>query len=469
MNYDAILGLPSTKTFDDAGATFNAHRRRLLRVFPRGGCSITGLLSMIKSEPVTDPTFTCYPKHWKFPFTTLRGTNPCTSNAPSTGDANDGTATSGALTTTTVVYIKIATTFDMRVGTVIQLGNLTTSPQFRVTAVTRGVSSESLLGYVTANPIRAYTFAALAAATNVMIVGHSAGEGASGTGFTQAGYRLPCTVVNQTQIFRHHADFTGTALQQETKFDSEPYYKDRMRDLCLEHMVALESQVIFGQRSNTVRASQDSGQGSLIHRTFGGIIEHLRLWDAGSTGLTIDGATYAPYSHKAISSSDSDFGKRIIDNSTGQFTYDNWTDWMERSFRFTVSPKNGDRIALCGGGALNAMNMMLRKGSNFNVSYGDDAYGFKFNTLQTQYGSLHFTDHPLMSDASSPLRNSILIIDPMAFRLRPMINRDTRIRSNIQNPGDDFRRDEYHSEIGLEVLGVESCMLINNLQSFIVT
>lgn len=469
MNYDAILGLPTTKTFDDLGATFNSHRRRLLRTYPRGGCSITGLLSMIKSEEVNDPTFTNYPKLWKFPDTLLRGTNPITSNAPSTGDANDGTAASGALTTASVVYIKVDSTSDMVVGSVLQIGTLTTSPQYRVSAITRGVTTPSTNGYVTANPLRAYTFGALAAATIVPVIGQSSGEGASGAGFTSSAYRLPGVVINNTQIFRHQAEFTGTALQQGTKYDSQPYYKDRMRDLCLEHAVNIERSVIYGQRSNVVRQLQDSTQGTSIHRTFGGIIEHLRLWDAGSTGLTVDGSTYAPYAHKPISTLDSDFNKRIIANSTGEFTYDNWTDWMERCFRFTVGPKNGDRMAFMGGGAMNSLVQMFRKSAYFEVSYGDEAYGFKFNTLKTQYGSLHFTDHPLFSDASSQLRNSCLIIDPQAFRLRPMTGRDTRIRDNIQNRGDDFRRDEYHSELGLEVLGVESCMLINNLQSFIVT
>jgi hypothetical protein len=471
MNYDAILGLPNTKTFDDAGATFNIHRRRMLKVFPRGGCTLTGLLSMLKSEPVTDPTFTNYPLHWKFKRTTTRGTAPLTTTAPSTGDVNDGTGVGTAtVAIATTYYLKVASTFDHVVGSIVQLGTAVGAPQFRVKAITRGVATAALLGYLTLAPIRAFshTLAGYPTGLTLELRGHSAGEGASGSGWTNAGQRLPCTVVNNTQIFRHSKTFTGTALKQGTKYDETSSYKEQMQELSLTHNLAIESQLYWGQRSVRETTSQDSNQSdNLVYRTFGGIEEHLRLWDAGTTGLEVNGATYAPYSHKGETTSDSDFDKRMIANTAGTFAYSDFNDWMERGFRFSSSPKNGDRMAFLGGGAMNAFNDMLRKTGNLNLSIGDEAYGFKFNTLHTQWGSLHFTDHPLFSENGSPDRYSMLILDPHALRLRPMVDRDTRIRASIQNPGDDFRRDEFHSELGLEVLGVESMLWVKNLQQFI--
>lgn len=464
---DTILGLPTTKKIDDAGLVFNSYRRRLLRVFPSGGCAITGLVSMLKSEETTDPIFHTYTKYWTFPETTTRGTNPLTKTAPSTGDADDGTVATSTETNSTagVVYLKVATTKFYRPGIIIQVG--TSGNQFRITAVTKGVADDSEKGYVTMNPVRPVTYSGshYTSGTKAMVISSAFGEGASGTGMTPLGYFKPISWQNQTQIFRTPVTFSGSVLQQGTKFDDTGIYQDRMKDMLLEHALQIETAFLFGKRATTTRASFDSSQEDLTVRTTGGIIEQLTLWDAGSTGITIDGNTYAPYSHKAAQTNDSDDEKRIIANTAGTFTVDSFNTWMERLYRKS-SNKTKDRIAFCGSGAIKAMHTMLRKSGDYEVKYGDEAYGLSFNTIMTPFGKLHFTEHPLFTQMSE-YTNAFLCIDPNAHRIRPLTSRDTKLLKNRQPNDADYRKDEYLTEIGFEHLGIETSLLVKNLTTFV--
>jgi hypothetical protein len=254
-------------------------------------------------------------------------------------------------------------------------------------------------------------------------------------------------------------------LQQGTKFDATGIYQDRCKDQLLEHALQIETAWLFGKRSTTTRASFDSSQEDLTVRTTGGIIEQLQLWDAGSTGITIDGATYAPYTHKVAQTSDSDDEKRIIENTAGTFTIDSFNTWMERLYRKSTN-KTKDRMAFCGSGAIMALHTMLRKSGNVEYKMGDEAYGLGFTTLLTPFGKLHFTEHPLLT-AMSGYRNAFLAMDPNAHRIRPLTGRDTKLLKNRQPNDADYRKDEYLSEIGFEHLGIETALLVKNLTTFV--
>ena len=61
----------------------------------------------------------------------------------------------------------------------------------------------------------------------------------------------------------------------------------------------------------------------------------------------------------------------------------------------------------------------------------------------------------------------LLFLDPSLWKLRPLKDRDTKLLKNRQNPGDDFRKDEFLSELGLEAHLVEGNMLVKNVSSYI--
>jgi len=464
---ESILGLPSSAKFATEGDRFYNHRRKILHYYPNGSSPLTGLLSMMPEEGVNDSIFYWYEKRFASPKTTLRGTAAWTSTAPSTGDADDGTtAGTGAKAITTDFYIKVATTSDFVPGQIVQLDS--NGVQFYVLAVTRGVSSEVLLGYIKVRLIRAYTIGAtseFASGVVIRVVGSAYGEGASGVGLASKPFKRPYVIQNTTQIFRDRMEFPGSVLQMGLKYDDSGPYQEKARDTIIDHMTSIERAILFGQRSTTTRASFDSSQENLTVRTMSGIVEFLQLWDAGSSGLAIDGATYAPYSFKGPSTVDTDDQKRVIANADGLVTVDRFNIWAERIGRFSHN-RTKEKLCLMGSGAMSAFVKMFRKNSSFQVKYGEKSYGLTLVTLTTPYGDYHLMTHPLFNE-DAVMRNWCLMLDIWSLKYRYLNNRDTRLLKNRQNPGDDFRRDEYLTEAGIEFWQPESNMLIKNITDYV--
>lgn len=464
-----ILGLPSSAKFAAEGDRFYNHRRKILHLYPRGNCPLTGILSQTPEEPTNDSIMFWYEKRYRSPQSTMRGTARVTTDAPSTGDADDGSnVTNGAKNTTTDFYIKVASTVDFAPGHILIVPTQE-DIQFYVTAVTRGVTAPALLGYLKVRLVRAVTFGTIAtifaSGTAVKVVGSAFGEGASGTGKAPTAYKRPYQIQNTTQIFSDIFKFPGSVLQMAAKWDKTGFYNEKKRDTLVDHMTSIERALIWGRRSTQDRASFDTTQEDLSVRTFSGIIEFLELWDAGSTGLQVDGQTYAPYGFKTASTLDTDDQKRIITNATGNITVDKWNDWAERVGRYHTN-KSNEKLVLCGSGAIKALVKMFRMNTSFEVSYNDSAYGLEFHTLKTPFGKFHFITHPLFNE--DPIyRFWALILDIHSLHTRPLRNRDTRLLKNRQNNGDDFRKDEYLTEIGFEFWAPEQHMLIKNVVNYV--
>ncbi|NJO48311.1 MAG: hypothetical protein HC840_01185 [Leptolyngbyaceae cyanobacterium RM2_2_4] len=335
-------------------------------------------------------------------------------------------------------------------------------------SVVRGFADPAVNGFVKVQAQRGYTVAGTedVAGKQIVVVGSAHGEGALGSGLKPTGVRMPIALTNQTQISRTFFTFPGTVLQQGLEFDKTGPYAEKAYDTAIDHMVEIEMNVLFGKRSTTVRdeldASSDEDQ---TVRTMSGIIEFLELWDAGSTGILVDGVTYAPFAKLgAAATLDTDDRKRIITNAGGVVTVDLWNQWAERVGRYHTN-RTSEKLVLCGSGALNAMHKMFRRETCFNVSPNQKAYGLDFTTLNTPYGLYHFTMHPLLNE-NSLWRNWAFILDIHSMRLRPLRNRDTKLLKNRHNPGDDRRKDEFLTEYMLELHFAENNMLIKNLYDY---
>jgi hypothetical protein len=463
---DTILGLPSSKKFADESDRFYNHRRQILKSYPNGKATLTGILSMLPEEEVNDSIYTWYEKRYSSPKTTTRGTNPMTTDAPSTGDADDGTViVAGAKGITTDFYLKVASTVDLKTGHVLRLDSC--GDIYYVLAVTRGVATASLLGYVKVRLVRAETVAVadFASGTVVRVIGSAYGEGASGTGKSETGFKRPYAIQNTTQIFEDHMTFPGSVLQMGLKYDKTGPYRERAHDLVTEHMTSIERALLFGKRATVSRASFDTAQEDLSVRHFSGILEFLELWDAGSTGLSIDGATYAPYSFKGASTSDTDDQKRIITNAAGTVSVKKFNQWAEKVGRYHTN-KTDEKLVLCGSGALIAMVDLFRMNTQFKVEEGNKVYGLTVTTIVTPFGRFNLVTHPLFTEDTT-MTYWMLFLDVWNLKYRYLANRDTRLLKNQQNNGDDFRKDTFRTECGLEFWMPESHMLVKNVQNYI--
>ena len=464
---DSILGLPSSAKFAAEGDRFYNHRRKILHSYPNGSSPLTGLLSMIPEEKTNDSLFFWYEKKYVSPVALLRGTAPGTKTAPSTGDADDGTvADAGATAITASIWFKVNTTKDFKVGHIVRVS--TDGFLYRVIEVTRGVSDAALLGHIKCNLLRAGTLGTIAtifaADTRLEIIGSAYGEGQSGTGLGSTAYKRPFAIQNTTQIFRDQFDFPGSVLAMGAKWDETGVYKEKAKDTVVEHMTSIERSLIWGRRSTSTKASFDSNQETLTVRTMSGVLEFMELYDAGATGLTVDGATYAPYAYKAAATLDTDDNKRIIANAGGTINYKTFMQYAERAGRYHTN-KTNEKLVLCGSGALIALVEMFRANASFQVKYGEKAYGLELHTLTTPFGTFHFATHPLFNEHPT-MRYWMLMLDIWSLRYRPLGDRDTRLLKNRQNNGDDFRRDEYLTEFGLEFWSPENNLLIKNVTGY---
>ncbi len=339
---------------------------------------------------------------------------------------------------------------------------------FWVNLVVPGVATPSLLGYVRARLVRAATFGTIAtifaSGTVIRVVGTAYGEGQSGVGVGQTGFKRPYPIMNTTQIFYDQMTFPGSVLKMGLKYDKTGPYRERAKDLVVDHMTGLERALIWGRRATITRASFDPNQEDLTVRHMSGIIEFLELWNAGSTGLTVDGATYAPYAFKGSTTSDTDDQCRVIANASGVITVNKWNVWAERTGRYHTN-KSKDKLVLCGAGAILAMSEMFRLNTQMKVEVGDNAMGLDFMTLYTPFGKFHFVTHPLFNE-STAYQYWALILDIHSLRFRPLLDRDTRLLKNQQNNGDDFRKDAYRTEGSLELWAPEQHMLIKNVRTY---
>jgi len=465
---DSILGLPSSAKFAAEGDRFYNHRRSILHAYPNGSSPLTGILSMVPEEDTNDSLFLWPEKRYQSPVALMRGTARLTKTAPSTGDADDGTiADATATAITTDLWIKVDSTKDFKIGHIVR--NETDGVLFYVTAVTRGVSTDTLLGHLKVRLVRAVTLGTIAtnypANGRIQVIGSAYGEGQSGRGLKSTAFKRPYWVQNTTQIFRDHFDFPGSVLKMGLKYDKTGPYQERAFDAVTDHMTSLERALIFGRRSTTTRSSFDSDQEDLTVRTMSGIIEFLELWDAGSAGLSIDGSNYAPYSFKGQSTSDSDEQKRIIENAAGTVSVNQFNRWAERIGRYHTN-RSRDKLVLCGSGALIALTAMFRNNSVFQVRYGEKAYGLTVHVVTTPFGDFNLLTHPLFNEHPT-MTNWMLFLDIWNLKYRPLTDRDTRLLVNRQNNGDDFRRDEYLTEAGLELAMPDSHMLVKNVISYV--
>jgi hypothetical protein len=462
-----ILGLPSSDKFQALGDRFNDHRRKILHSYPNGKAPLTGILSLLPEEVTNDAIYIWYEKRYQSPKTTMRGTARLTKTAPSTGDADDGTAAdTGATTIATTLYMKVASTQDFKIGQIVRTD--TTGVLFRVNAITRGVADPTLLGYLTVNLVRAATFGTVANdfpnGGIARIIGSAYGEGASGSNVVSTGFKRPYRIENTTQIFRDSFTFPGSVLKMGLKYDKEGPYKEKAKDTVVDHMTSIERSLLWGRRSTTSLASYDSNQENLSVRTFSGIIEFLELWNAGSDGLSIDGATYAPYNFKPATTSDTDDDCRIIANASGTISVNKFNVWAERVGRYHTN-KTNEKLVLIGSGALIALTELFRRNSTFQVKVGEKAYGLSVTQIITPFGTFNLVTHPLFNE-DPVMTYWMLFLDVWNLKYRYLTDRDTRLLTMRQNPGDDFRKDEFLTECGLELWQPESHMLVKNVRNY---
>lgn len=460
-----ILGLLSTES--DANWRFKNVRRQVFYFYPNGAAPLTGLMSLLGDEDTNDPEYSWYEKRLSTQRTVTAIANaagPWTAN-PAT-ETTDGALTDAAAQTWVVGdlrAIKVADTGVFRVGHVIRIRNVTRASGANVDlfGVITFIDTADLKINIRATVTSGAVNVAQSTANNgleVLVVGSAFSQGATAlTSDNASPYNIPVQFSNYAQIFRTPFEITGTALKTSVKYDETGAYKDQAKEASVYHMIEMEKALLFGQKAQLTAATGGASIApgssvSTIRNMTGGVLHHLARWEAGDYG-TVTAAL------------DTDDDKRIITNAGGTINEKTYNTYLERVFRVTNNTAN-EKLVLCGSGFLSVINQLYKEKTTLSADLPlTDTYGMNVVKHQTPFGTIFYKSHPLFSQ-NPVLRNNALIIDVQNIKYRYMQGRDTELLKNRQNNGDDFRRDEWLTEAGMELRFPESCMYIQNVTSY---
>lgn len=447
----AILGLMTTEQF--VSDRFTNIRRRVFYFYPNGAAPLTGLLSLMKDEATNDPEYSWFEKRLTQqvsvtvgsaggakPFTNADGTDP-------------GATFMWTVDTSYRCYVKDSTQF--RTGHEVKFGQLTTASGATVIG--------DFIGIVTVNPATTpgYIIFRALTATNatssidnatifnigneVWVVGSSFSQGSFD--ITQEIYNLPQNVGNYCQIFRTPFSMTGSAIKTAAKYDETGPYKDKAKEHSVLHMIEMEKASIFGVSRKYV------GNDGLPQYTTAGILSFLAAWEAGTT-----------YGNTAATTN-ADDNKRII-NINGAISEKVYEKYLERVFRVTNNMAN-EKLVLCGSGFLSVITQLYRSKTVIQARQGDlTTYGMTVVQHNTPYGTIYYKTHPLFSQ-NNTLRYNALILDVPNLRYRYVEGRDTELLRNRQQNDADYRKDEWLTEMGLELRFPESFMYLQGVTDYI--
>jgi Family of unknown function (DUF5309) len=254
---------------------------------------------------------------------------------------------------------------------------------------------------------------------------------AEGSGAPRAVSRNPVQFFNYTQIFKEAYEITGTA-DKTTARTGSAWSNDKKRKQ-FDHARAIEMAFIFGRRSETA-VSDENGKPM---RTMGGLLEII------------------PTSRKTV--------------FTGDVTFEpgpnNFLDAVYKVFDYG-SPAGDTRACFCGNSALNALQNAAAGSTNVRMNSDKviKVYGTDFREFILPQGRLLLRTHPLLNIIGGIYAKSMLILDFSAIKYVYMNGRDTKVKDDIQLPGEDGRRGMIQTECSLMLdYGGVTCAYLGNI------
>jgi uncharacterized protein DUF5309 len=217
----------------------------------------------------------------------------------------------------------------------------------------------------------------------------------------------PTPVQNYTQILRRSWELTGTSYASENETDPHDWDYQAAK-IGIEHKRDIERTLLFGVPSNTTASN---GQAL---RTTGGLFYWLKTnaMDAG-----------------------------------GGFSEDEFNAFSRQVFKYGAKRK----IAMGSPLATSVLNTFPM--SKVRIGQSEKKYGINVTTFVSPFGELGLVTNWELEGAK--YGGVLAIYDPANVRYRFLsnskANRDSHVNTEIQPPDADTRRDEWLTEMGLEV------------------
>ncbi len=230
----------------------------------------------------------------------------------------------------------------------------------------------------------------------------------------------PSTVTGYTQIFRRPWALTNTAIASEN--DTNPHDWDHQAaKVGIEHKRDIERALLFG------KASEDTS-GSQARRTTAGIISRIQ------TNVTDAG---------------------------GQLTETEFLAAGRQGFRY------GSKRKVFMASPLVASVLQTYPSGKVQVSQSEKVYGVDVTTFTSIFGALRLVVNWELEGSKYGGYGIGIDFDNVAYRYlaNSKLNRDSKVRENIQAPDADQRKDEWLTECGLDAALESSHFLISGVTS----
>jgi len=241
------------------------------------------------------------------------------------------------------------------------------------------------------------TGAAASAAGDVWLIGNANEEGA---GLRDIKSTIAAEVYNYCQIFRTPIGITETAKNTKT-WTKENDFDYQRRKKGIEHMVDIERAFLFGKRGLVTTGTHPK-------RFSAGILSRIQ--------------TYA---------------------TAGVDTEAEFESWLESLF----AHGNVEKYLFASASVVSMINGWAK--GKLQVMSKDKTYGLRITTYDSPHGTLHMIKHPLLTGTT--YGNYAVGLDMETLTYRYLSNRDTKLMTNRQAPGEDSQVDEYLSEVGLQM------------------
>jgi len=405
-------------------------RQQILKLYPNGDAPLTAILSMLKSESLTDPEFNWWTQEQSAVAGDVAGifTLPDLS-VPYAGGGQAGT----------VVYVSITTALANRIREGHQI-LLRDASDYRVdvvgkvTGVSRGavnsVLSVKLLEADDNSPTNDLT-----SCDNFKIIGNINPEGGE---MPDAISMNPTKVYNLAQIFRTPLSITRTA--RKTKLRTPDQYQQAKAEALEMHSWEMELAFLWGIRTENI------GDNGKPERTTMGAINFIRTYAAANCD---DYSLNANYAGRTWAAGGEDWFKAML----------------EQIFRYG----RNEKLALVGSGCLLGIDKLAMTSGQINLAPGQKTYGMAIKTWETPFGTLHMKTHPLFShDATT--RNMMVILEPQELRFRYVDDTtfygESSDKTHPEGYGGkriDGTNEEFLTEAGLEFGLAQKCGLLNGV------
>jgi hypothetical protein len=406
----AVAGLRGTGAADWATDERPKNfREMILWRDPNGMTPLTALMAKMGEESTDDPEFSWYEEEMK-PIRVKVAAVATTGQASVTLDTAED-----------------ATALDLVAGDLLMVEKLETAVNtypFEIVEVSADPTASTTLAITRGAAGTSANTATIATNTFLLKIGSAYEEGSSSP---EATSRKPTKLTNKTQIFKTTYRLTNTA--KETRFRTgDPVKNDKKRRM-FDHAVALELASLFGTLHETV------GSANKPKRYTGGLYYYLAQHYNATTTPTIKIWT------------------------TTAVTEENILDAVYPVFDYGYTGAGNERIGLCGNGFMNYLNKIVLADSATQLNYDGTikVFGMELQTWRLPQGTIYLRSHPLMN-VNTRFTNGCFLINPAGIKYRPLRNRDTKFKDNVQANDDDETKGLWLTEMGVEFHHLRSMM-----------